>query len=282
MTKNCPFCAEEILIDAKKCKHCGEWIHVEIKKSAYSSFINKTKEFVKDKKDLYNFLKTNHLRTPTEENPVKIKDLTIYPDRLLYCGKSFLIKEITWIAYIPFVRSFNFSKSYDLLFSCGVIEQQTKSPFTLTITDIVKKSVLGRGTNLTTKEFEQLQVFYYLISDQSYENRKFKMIEEIRKLGYLQYGDVQLLESGDIIKKGKFSCNLFEKLSEGLVSFGTRYKGLHSSSTDPYAFVIGNNNPIKGKLLGFEIGVKLKIEVIVNTDIFKFLIDTLIDTRKFP
>jgi len=26
-TKKCPFCAEEILIDAVKCKHCGEMLH---------------------------------------------------------------------------------------------------------------------------------------------------------------------------------------------------------------------------------------------------------------
>lgn len=25
-TRRCPACAEEILADAKKCKHCGEWI----------------------------------------------------------------------------------------------------------------------------------------------------------------------------------------------------------------------------------------------------------------
>ena len=25
-TKNCPYCGEEILADAKKCKHCGEWV----------------------------------------------------------------------------------------------------------------------------------------------------------------------------------------------------------------------------------------------------------------
>ena len=25
-TQNCPYCGEQILITAKKCKHCGEWL----------------------------------------------------------------------------------------------------------------------------------------------------------------------------------------------------------------------------------------------------------------
>jgi len=25
-TKKCPYCSEEILLSAKKCKHCGEWL----------------------------------------------------------------------------------------------------------------------------------------------------------------------------------------------------------------------------------------------------------------
>ena len=27
--KKCPYCAEKILPDAKKCKHCGEWLNIE-------------------------------------------------------------------------------------------------------------------------------------------------------------------------------------------------------------------------------------------------------------
>lgn len=30
-TKNCPFCGEEIMATAKKCKHCGEWLNKETK-----------------------------------------------------------------------------------------------------------------------------------------------------------------------------------------------------------------------------------------------------------
>jgi hypothetical protein len=29
-TKNCPYCGEEILAAAKKCKHCGEWLDKEV------------------------------------------------------------------------------------------------------------------------------------------------------------------------------------------------------------------------------------------------------------
>ncbi len=31
-TKKCPYCAETILIDAKKCKHCGELLDSQLKK----------------------------------------------------------------------------------------------------------------------------------------------------------------------------------------------------------------------------------------------------------
>jgi hypothetical protein len=37
-TRKCSFCAEEILADAKKCKHCGEFVNETISKSVGAIF----------------------------------------------------------------------------------------------------------------------------------------------------------------------------------------------------------------------------------------------------
>jgi uncharacterized protein (DUF983 family) len=37
-TRKCSFCAEEILADAKKCKHCGEFVNKTISKSVGAIF----------------------------------------------------------------------------------------------------------------------------------------------------------------------------------------------------------------------------------------------------
>ena len=36
-TRKCPFCGEEIMKVAKKCRHCGEWLHIEQTKTAPSN-----------------------------------------------------------------------------------------------------------------------------------------------------------------------------------------------------------------------------------------------------
>ena len=36
-TKQCPYCSEEILETAKKCKHCGEYIDGELRKARAAS-----------------------------------------------------------------------------------------------------------------------------------------------------------------------------------------------------------------------------------------------------
>jgi hypothetical protein len=49
-TKNCPFCAEEILLAAKKCKHCGEFLDESLKKEPVAPVINVTQTAPAEKK----------------------------------------------------------------------------------------------------------------------------------------------------------------------------------------------------------------------------------------
>jgi len=37
-TRKCPFCAEEVLHDAKKCKHCGEFVDGKISRRILAIF----------------------------------------------------------------------------------------------------------------------------------------------------------------------------------------------------------------------------------------------------
>lgn len=36
--RKCPFCAEEILAEAKKCKHCGEFVNARVSKAIGAIF----------------------------------------------------------------------------------------------------------------------------------------------------------------------------------------------------------------------------------------------------
>jgi uncharacterized membrane protein YvbJ len=48
-TKQCPYCSEEILETAKKCKHCGEYIDGELRKARAASSSKQEKIVVEQK-----------------------------------------------------------------------------------------------------------------------------------------------------------------------------------------------------------------------------------------
>lgn len=41
----CPFCAEEVMDDAAKCKHCGEWLKPEAKPTDKPGFLDDARVF---------------------------------------------------------------------------------------------------------------------------------------------------------------------------------------------------------------------------------------------
>ena len=46
--KTCPYCGEEIMATAKKCKHCGEWLEEELLKESIDVAEIKTEEDEED------------------------------------------------------------------------------------------------------------------------------------------------------------------------------------------------------------------------------------------
>jgi len=51
LTKECPYCAEEILVAAKKCKHCGEFLDDELKKNSEPEVEKESVVYVKQEKN---------------------------------------------------------------------------------------------------------------------------------------------------------------------------------------------------------------------------------------
>lgn len=145
--KQCPYCGEEILIAAKKCKHCGEWLE---NKDSNNNNLEVTNKSLK--------IEVNHLETSVSDFiPLLfwIGIISAFISLSYQCGASNFsnprkwMQLMLWATYIPEWVADLFSGLVDTIFAYALyagMKQQTKPMSGLLITNIIITVLISIST----------------------------------------------------------------------------------------------------------------------------------------
>lgn len=243
-TKACPFCAEEIKLDAKKCKHCGEWLDGSNQSTPSKSFLSKATDFVKDQKQKYDESKTAHLYIPTDEKPLEINGVNFFGQHFIYNGTRYEYAKIVSIKYFAEQNSTNFvttnTKNEFLLFmDCGD-NFPLENRLSKNVVDFSTSSFMGVGSGQKTRE--KLSFIYNYLSKLTFNIRIALYIHQIKSNGFFHYPHehnttgYKIFNNGDIQKDGKVLINIKTAFDNKKVEYTAHMSTWNnrSSYSNPY------------------------------------------------
>jgi hypothetical protein len=208
----CKYCSELIQDDAQKCKHCNEWLNKENK---LKSIFNVVSAKIKTVKEDNERKKTEHLFVPTDEKPLIVNHVKLYPNKILINNKEIFFKEIAIIDYSAVESTINLSTTRYLVFNIAIYENEND----------IKKEILYNlagtqegidalmQTTHDKKSFEKYQLIHSIISKASFIYRLNNKIDDIKVNDGFVHFDYIFNRDGNVYKmkknESKLICNLF-------------------------------------------------------------------------